>query len=104
MKSKKAKFYQKKTIRDRDKTKNVRGQNHGQNQKILVLSVPKIKDKTKKNMSLKMSEGQRDKTKNVSKKSLNHKGLSALRTKPKMSQKLGTKLGTDYLTLPSVDN
>lgn len=46
-------------------------------------------------MSLKMSEGQRDKTKNVSKKSLNHKGLSVLRTKPKMSQKSGTKLGTE---------
>lgn len=55
-------------------------------------------------MSLKMSEGHRDKTKNVSKESLNHAGLSGLGTKPKMSEKTGTKLGTDYLTLPSVDN
>ncbi len=83
------------TIRDTDKTKNVRGQKAGQNQKNLVLSVPKIKDKTKKILSLKMSEGHRDKTKNVSKKSLNHAGLSGLGTKPKMSEKTGTKLGTE---------
>lgn len=77
------------------------------------MSVDKIRDKTKKTwfcpsqklgtkpkkiMSLKMSEGHRDKTKNVSKKSLNHAGLSGLGTKPKMSEKTGTKLGTEFLS------